>query len=158
MDKKQDNWKDKIDWTKKDNVLSKELGFSREYIRQLRKAKGLPSSALIQREEPYFKVNLKNADWGSTNIEIAQQNYISTSSVSAQRKFWAPQTVKKYGLRDYLKNVDWSLKHKEIQSFLWQNFNIETCQTNISRYKRIFAPKLMQVKNRKEVKEDLVKV
>ena len=147
--KKDRNWKNE-DWTEKDNVLAKKLGFSREYIRQIRKSLGLPSSSTVPRKNRYFKVNLEHADWSLTNVDIAEQNGISVSSVSAQRKIWSPETVKKYELRDKLKNVDWSLKHKQIQDFLWSQYGVRTCQTNISRYKRIFAPELMQIKNRKD--------
>lgn len=147
------NWKNEIDWTEKDNVLAKKYSLSREYIRQIRKSLGLSSSAELPRKNRYFKVNLENADWSLTSAEIAKQNNISVSSVSAQRKIWSPETVKKYELRDKLKNIDWSLKHKQIQDFLWSQYNIKTCQTNISRYKRVFAPELMQVKNRKELVE-----
>lgn len=141
-------WVSSVDWNKKDIDIAKEVGLSRERIRQVRASLDLPSSALIPKQKK-FKVCLRDVDWSQSNKEIAQQNNIHHSYVSVQRKYWAPHTKKSYISKEIIKNIDWSLKQKEIQNYLFTNHNIKTCQTNISRYKRIFAPHLVIHKYRK---------
>lgn len=145
-------WRSQIDWTEKDIVIAKKFSKSRELIRQIRKSHNLPSSATISRKEPFFKVKLEFVDWNKPNSEIAKDKNVCYTTVANQRKVWAPQTVKKQGgAREIYQNIDWSKKQKEIQSFLWENHGIKTCQTNISRYKRIFAPDLVQKKEKRTV-------
>lgn len=142
---KQD-WLKSVDWNKKDIVIAKEVGLSRERIRQVRLSLKLPSSITIPRSERYFKVNLQNVDWNKSNSEIAEEKGLSTSAVDVQRKIWAPETKKRVGLGDYFKEIDWTLKQKEIQKILKEKYGITTCQTNISRYKSIYAPNLVITK------------
>jgi hypothetical protein len=145
---KQD-WLKSVDWNKKDIVIAKEVGLSRERIRQVRLSLKLPSSITIPRTERYFKVNLQNADWSKNNAQIAEEQKLSTSAVDVQRKIWAPETKKKVGLGDYFKEIDWTLKQKKIQQILKEKYGIITCQTNISRYKRLYAPDLVVAKPRR---------
>lgn len=136
------NWVSNVDWNKHDMLLSKEFNISRERVRQVRKGLGLPSSRLIKKPKR-FKVNLQNADWSASNVQLAGDHGLAPLSVSIQRSYWAPDT-KRVSIRPLMEKVNWNLSFRDINNYLFKKRGSRTSLQNLSRYKKIFAPHLIR--------------
>lgn len=137
------DWARKADWNKSDAELSRELDLTRERIRQVRKQLGLPSSRTIKKPRR-FKINLKNADWSKTDVELAAIYHVNSATVAIQRRLFAPQTVKSRATIEMFKDVDFNLPIREIQKVVFDNYGVLPKQQSVSRFKAILAPHLVK--------------
>jgi hypothetical protein len=109
----------KVDWTRRDAQIARELGVTRECVRLVRRARGMgPSAAQVATRELEHFIALKRDKLHGLLVEDVIHHCATDLPYHVVRRILREQGVRPHETQSPLRDIDWRLPNRELAN-IW---------------------------------------